>query len=281
MNQAAIDSIDLLCEEDAALTEKNARGAAIGVKNMCHEEHRYSASYVMVAPTNKPHFCRLRDSHSGTEEDDFLKKRMLFMTHFSFKLFSQNISPCYHSLFAASASAFAPASQPRSNAFLTRAVLPGAQVDSVGNNVKVKNLLQNVESSGLLSKVAQSGLLSAAQEAGISLSSLEPFLALAAKNPDLLILAEAAGPDLLPLLPKIVDLAPAALPLLTKAVGIPPALLQVAALGSIGAAYVTLQIVPDDTVKDVAIQTLAFATLGVAVPAASLAGASILGKLTK
>jgi hypothetical protein len=184
-------------------------------------------------------------------------------------------------LFAASASAFAPVSQPRSNEFLTRqaAALPGSQVDSVGNNVKVKNLLQGVESSGLLSKVAQSGLLSAAQEAGISLSSLEPFLALAAKNPDLLILAEAAGPDLLPLLPKIVDLAPSALPLLTLAVGIPPALLQVAALGSVGAAFVTLQIVPDDTVTEVAIQTFAVATLGLAVPVASIAGATILGKL--
>jgi len=155
------------------------------------------------------------------------------------------------------------------------------EVDSTGNNIAVKSLLSKVEGSGLLTKVAQSGLLSKAQDAGISLTKLEPLLDLAASNPEILVLVEASGPELLPILPKIVDLAPGALPLLASAVGISPSLLQVAAVASLGAAAGVVVVVPDDTVVNVALQTLAVATLGVAAPAASVVGSVVLGKLTK
>ena len=126
--------------------------------------------------------------------------------------------------------------------------------------------------------MAQSGLLSKAQAAGISLSSLEPLLALAADNPDILILVEASGPELLPLLPTIVDLAPGALPLLASAVSIPSPLLGAAGVGALGAAIAAVVTIPDDSVTNVALQTLA---VGLLLPAAgaSFAGAAILGKL--
>lgn len=95
------------------------------------------------------------------------------------------------------------------------------EVDQYGNNVAVKDLLEQVENKRVLSAVARSGLLSKAQAAGISLSKVEPLLALAVDYPDILILVEASGPDLLPILPTIVDLAPGALPLLASAVSIP------------------------------------------------------------
>ena len=154
-------------------------------------------------------------------------------------------------------------------------------MDSVGNNVAFKELLEEVEQSRLLSQVAQSGLLSKAQEAGVSLSSLEPLLKLASENPDILVLVEASGPELLPILPGVVKLAPAALPLLATAISIPPVLLQAAGLGSIGLAAVILQVVPDDTVANVALQTLSVGIFGIAAPVASFAGAAVLGQLTK
>merc|ERR1712071_531860 len=88
---------------------------------------------------------------------------------------------------------------------------PGAQeVDAIGHGIAVKNLLKKIESSGLLTQVAQSGLLSKAQTAGVKLANLEPLLELAASNPDILVLVEASGPELIPILPKVVDLAPSA-----------------------------------------------------------------------
>lgn len=154
-------------------------------------------------------------------------------------------------------------------------------MDSFGNNVAFKELLEDVEEQQLLSQVASSGLLSKAQAAGVSLSNLEPLLKLASDNPDILVLVEASGPELLPILPTVVKLAPPALPLLAAAVSIPPALLQVAGLASIGLTAVILQTLPDDTVAQVAAQTLAVGVLGIAAPVASFAGASILGQLTK
>jgi hypothetical protein len=128
--------------------------------------------------------------------------------------------------------------------------------------------------------VAASGLLSKAQDAGISLSKIEPLLALAVEYPDILILVEASGPDLLPILPTIVDVAPGALPLLAGAIGIPAPLIQGAGIGILGAAAFAVVSIPDDTVANVALQTLA---VGLALPAAGAAvvGGSILGKLTK
>ena len=152
------------------------------------------------------------------------------------------------------------------------------EVDSIGNNIAVKNLLEKVERDRLLSKVAASGLLSKAQAAGISLTKLEPLLAQAADYPEILVLVEASGPELLPLLPKIVDLAPGALPLLASAISVPTpaiALLGVVALAAAGGAVVTI---PDDSITNIAIQTL---IVGLALPVAgaSFVGSSILGKL--
>ena len=154
----------------------------------------------------------------------------------------------------------------------------GSEVDVIGNNLKVKALLEKVENDRLLSKVAASGLLSKAQDAGITLSKLEPLLKLAASNPDILILVEASGPELLPILPTIVDIAPGALPLLATAITIPPPLIGGAGIAVIGAAFTACSIIPDDSVTNVALQTL---IVGLSLPAAvaSFAGAAILGQL--
>jgi hypothetical protein len=178
------------------------------------------------------------------------------------------------------ASAFAPAPVAQRNVALSASSLAD-EVDATGNNIAVKNLLTKVESEGLLTKVAQSGLLSKAQEAGLSLSKLEPLLALAAENPEILILVESATPELLPILPKVVDLAPGALPLLANVVAIPPSALQIAGLASLGAAAGIVTVVPDDTVLEVAGQTLAVGVLGVAAPAASFIGAAVVSKIFK
>lgn len=184
----------------------------------------------------------------------------------------------YIALVATTACAFAPAAQqPAAGSLLLRSTLAD-EVDSLGNNVQVKSLLENVESSGLLSQVAQSGLLSKAQEAGLTLSKLEPLLALAAENKEILILVEAATPEVLPLLPKIVDLAPGALPLLASAISVPPAFLSIAGLGALAGAVGAVVVIPDDTILQVAEQTLAVGVLG-AAGAAALVGSSILGKV--
>mmetsp|Transcript_8059 Transcript_8059/g.14121 ORF Transcript_8059/g.14121 Transcript_8059/m.14121 type:complete len:206 (+) Transcript_8059:41-658(+) len=190
---------------------------------------------------------------------------------------------------ASTAAAFAPAPQQASNfalhATASRASPSAAvtsKVDDVGNNLAIKNFLESAESTGLLTKVAQAGLLSKAAAAGITLSKLEPLIITAAEKgilDEVLILTEAAGPEILPLLPTVVDLAPQALPLLALGLDLEPSLLQGAALASIAAAYGIVTVVPDDTVLQVAGQTLAVATLGIAAPVASVVGATILGKV--
>ena len=198
---------------------------------------------------------------------------------FDFSLFQ------FTALLCSAVSAFAPAT-PAARQFVakplaaTDAVLD-TEVDTIGNNIAVKDLLASIEEKKLLSQVAKSGLLSKAQAAGISLSKLETLLAFAADQPELLILVEASGPEILPLLPTVIDLAPAALPLLSLAVGIPPVTLQAAGLASLVAAAGIVSVVPDDTAVQVAAQTLAVGILGVGVPAASFIGAAVLGKLTK
>jgi hypothetical protein len=94
------------------------------------------------------------------------------------------------------------------------------------------------------------------------------------------VLVEASGPELLPLLPKIVDLAPAALPLLAAAVSVPPSALTAAGLGLLAGAVGAVLAIPDDSVASVALQTI---LVGTAVPGAvaAFAGGAILGKLTK
>lgn len=179
-------------------------------------------------------------------------------------------------LVASAVSAFAPA--PIAQPDFSLRVSLAREVDTVGNNVAVKNLLTDIEKAGLLTKVAESGLLSKAQEAGLTLSKLEPLLALVAQNKEILILVEAATPELLPLLPKIAAIAPGALPLLANAITIPPFLLSVVGVGSLAAAAGAIIVIPDDTVLLVAEQTLAAAALG-AAGAASLAGGAVLGKL--
>jgi hypothetical protein len=181
---------------------------------------------------------------------------------------------------ASVATAFAPVTVPKS-ALSVRAASMADEVDQFGNNVAVKSLLEKAESQGILTQVAQSGLLSKAQAAGLTLSKLEPLLALAASNKDILILVEAAGPELLPILPKVVELAPAALPLAAQAIAVPPIVLQGLGLASLGAAVAAVVIIPDDTIVEVAAQTLAVGVLGVAAPAASFIGAAILSKIFK
>ena len=156
-----------------------------------------------------------------------------------------------------------------------------AEVDAVGNNIIVKKTLAKAQDSGLLTKVYQSGLLSKAKKAGVTLTSLEPVLKLASENPDVLLLVEASGPDVLPLLPTIVDVAPGALPLLAALIQVPPAVVASLAVVGPAAAYAVVQAVPDDGAVGIAVQTLAVALLGLGLPVVGLGGAKVLGDLTK
>lgn len=180
-------------------------------------------------------------------------------------------------LLATSANAFAPVA-PTSFKNTQLSALKAPEVDNVGNNIAIKELLESIENSGLLSQVARSGLLSKAQAAGISLTKLEPLLKLASENKEVLILVESATPEVLPILPKLLELAPPALPLLAQAVAISPGTLQglgVAALAAAGAGVYTI---PDDTVLEVAAQTFLVGTMAAAA-GASFIGSTILGKI--
>lgn len=179
-------------------------------------------------------------------------------------------------LFASSTNAFAPV---QNNPTFVAPLKAVAEVDKYGNNNAVKSLLSKVEDTQLLTKVAQAGLLSKAQASGISLTKLEPLLELAASNKDVMILLEAAAPEALPILPKLVELAPPALPLLGAAIQISPGALQAAAVASLGAAAAGVYIIPDDTTVQIAAQTLLVGALGVAAPAASIIGAGVLSKI--
>lgn len=171
-----------------------------------------------------------------------------------------------------SASAFAPAPVSRVSAPLY------ATVDDIGNNIAVKSLCEQVEGTKLLSKVAKAGLLSKAQASGITLTKLEPLLKLAASNKDVMILLEAAGPEALPILPKIVDLTPGLLPLLGAAIQISPSTLQTLAVGAVGAAAAGVYFIPDDSTTLIAAQTVLVGTCGAAA-AASAIGATVLTKI--
>lgn len=181
-------------------------------------------------------------------------------------------------LFAVSAAAFVPSSRQPVISSLKVSSIPDD--DSLGNNIAVKTLLEDIESSGLLTKVAKSGLLSKAQKAGLTLSKLEPLLAVAAENKEVLILVEAATPDVLPLLPQIISIAPGALPLLASAISIPPIGLAVLGLASFGAAAGAVVLIPDDSLVNIATQTFAVGALG-AAGVASLVGSVLLGKILK
>jgi len=194
---------------------------------------------------------------------------------FSLTFFCHSSINSFIALLATSVAAFAPSVSNRVNVVKLNA----AEVDNVGNNIAVKDLLTSVENSRLLSQVARSGLLSKAQDSGVSLTKLEPLLKLAASNKDVMILLEAAAPEALPILPKVLDLAPSALPLLGAAIQIPSSSLLLAAAASVGAAGAGLYFIPDDTVASVAAQTLLVGVLGVAAPAASVIGAGVLAKI--
>lgn len=182
-------------------------------------------------------------------------------------------------LLATSVAAFSPAGTGRVSSELAAKALASPEVDGTGNNLAVKDLLGKVESTRLLSQVADAGLLSKAQESGVSLTKLEPLLKLAASNKDVMILLEAAAPEALPILPKVVDLAPSALPLLGAAIQIPASALLVAAAGSVGVAGAGVYFIPDDSVAAVAAQTLLVGVFGLAAPVASVVGAGVLSKI--
>jgi len=194
-----------------------------------------------------------------------------------------NLRFCITALLASRATAFvAPISQQRAS-FVARSATPSKtpEFDSFGNNIAVKELLTSIENRSLLSDVARSGLLSKAQEAGISLSSLEPLLKLAGTNPDILVLVEASGPELLPILPKVIELAPPALPLLSSVVGLGPGFLQAGAFVSAATAALLLLLIPDSSTLLVALQTFIIVILGLAVPVALTLASSVFGSLTK
>jgi hypothetical protein len=94
------------------------------------------------------------------------------------------------------------------------------------------------------------------------------------------VLVEASGPELIPLLPTIVNVAPAALPLLASAVSVPPFAFSVIGLGLLAVAATAVTAIPDDSIANVALQTIVVGTAGAGAVAA-FAGGAILGQLTK
>lgn len=181
-------------------------------------------------------------------------------------------------LLASSVNAFAPVLNSRVS---TVVQAKKAVVDNNGNNIAVKNLFETVDSSGLLTAVAQSKLLSNAQAAGISLSSVEPLLKAAGGNQEVMILLEAATPELLglPILPKVIEFAPAALPLLSILIQIPTAAILFGGVASLAGAAASVVLIPDDTILEIAAQTILVATLGLVVPALSVGGSVVLSKV--
>merc|ERR1712157_580274 len=188
-----------------------------------------------------------------------------------------------------SAAAFAPCQQQAGSHIplhatanrATPSALVTSKVDSTGNNIAVKDFLESAEATRLLTKVASAGLLSKAADAGITLSKLEPLIIAAADAgvlDEVLILTESAGPEVLPLLPTVVDLAPQALPILALALSVPPSALQLGALASFVGAIGLVTAVPDNTVLEVAAQTLGVALLGTAGVASGI-GALVLGSI--
>jgi hypothetical protein len=180
---------------------------------------------------------------------------------------------------ASTASAFVVVPSVSRPSLLTLQASVAPTNDSLGNNIAVKNLLLDVEGSGLLTKVAQSGLLSKAKAAGLSMSKAEELLSLAADYPEVLVIVEASGPEVLPLLPKLVALAPAALPFVGPLLSIKAGQLQAVAVLSVAAAAGAVVLIPDDTTTLIALQTFLVGVLGVAAPAASIAGSVVLKKL--
>lgn len=179
-------------------------------------------------------------------------------------------------LFASNASAFAPT--PKSRVSVSVQAKP--LVDNNGNNIKIRDLLSKVDSSNVLTKVADAKLLSNAQASGITLSSLEPLLRAAGGNQEVMILLEAATPELLslPILPKVIEFAPGALPLLGNLVQIPTVALQLGGIASLASAAAAVTLIPDDTILQVAAQTLLVATLGLVIPVVSVGGSVVLSK---
>eukprot|EP00591_Stephanopyxis_turris_P013106 CAMPEP_0195529678 /NCGR_PEP_ID=MMETSP0794_2-20130614/32308_1 /TAXON_ID=515487 /ORGANISM="Stephanopyxis turris, Strain CCMP 815" /LENGTH=200 /DNA_ID=CAMNT_0040661031 /DNA_START=94 /DNA_END=696 /DNA_ORIENTATION=- len=191
------------------------------------------------------------------------------------------------SLLATSVNAFvAPTSRKSaSTSFVVRALpseAPVQQTDSVGNNIAVKNLLSTVQDTGLLSQVAQVGLLSKAQGAGISLSKLENLISIAPPKliPEVLALVEAGGPEILPILPKVIEIAPGALPLLATLITVSPGTLSLGGAAALAATAAALAILPHDSVVSIAECTVAVATGGAAA-GASFVGSAVLGKITE
>lgn len=129
----------------------------------------------------------------------------------------------------------------------------------------LKRTLERTDEVGLLTKLANTGLLRKASNAGVKFADLEPLLKLA-DDQGLLYVLDAVSEDALPLLPTLVETAPAVLPLAAGALSIPAPLYFLLALGCPLGAYEITQIIPDDTVVNIALQTLLAVPLATAFP---------------
>lgn len=124
------------------------------------------------------------------------------------------------------------------------------------------------------------GLLSKLEKAGFTLTSAKPLLVLA-DDLDALGLLEASSDKVLPLVAKAVDLAPGLLPLAAVAVKIPSTALYAGAIASFAAAVALVNVIPDDSVSNVALQTTLAIPLGVILPGGLAVAATLLSKFLK
>ena len=142
----------------------------------------------------------------------------------------------------------------------------------------VDRLIGKVAQQKLLTQTAQLGVLSKLDKAGVKLTTLGPLIKQADKL-GALSLVEGKGEQLLPLINKAVDLAPALLPLTKGLIQGGPTPLIALAIVSLASALVVVGVIPDDSVSNVAVQTLIAVPRGAIVPGACGVGAAILGKL--
>ena len=132
----------------------------------------------------------------------------------------------------------------------------------------------------VLTKTAQLGLLSRLDKAGFTLSTAKPLIK-KADELDVLGVLEASSDKVLPILAKVIDLAPGLLPLAAPVLNTPPIVLFGTGLASLAAAFAVITLIPDNTVSDVALQTVLVIPLATIIPAVTFIGGGILGKISK
>ena len=153
-------------------------------------------------------------------------------------------------------------------------------VSSLSMKFDFDKAVNTLSRNKVLTKTAQLGLLSRLDKAGFKLSTAKPLIK-KADELDVLGVLEASSDKVLPILAKVIDLAPGLLPLAAPVLNTPPTVLFGTGLASLAAAFAVITLIPDNTVNDVALQTVLVIPLATIIPAVTFIGGGILGKISK